>query len=117
MNVEKKELTDKLSTLRISPEFSALRVILAADQSKTLDDVSLALVLRKQNSDVNGGDLGRLEAMLSSQATALQTLFARLTERAMAQTNMDFYATHLKLALKAQACPVSITLTGRRQLS
>ena len=35
-------------------------------------------------TEVKGGDLDKLEAMLSSQATALQTIFTSLARRASA---------------------------------
>ena len=39
--------------------------------------------LREQGEAVNAGNLAQAEAMLMNQATALQTLFARLVERGM----------------------------------
>lgn len=41
--------------------------------------------------------------MLAAQATALQTLFARLTERAMEQTTMPNIEGFMRLALRAQS--------------
>lgn len=53
--------------------------------------------------DVQGGDLGRLEAMLVSQATALQTMFTSLARRASHQEQLKHYGVFMGLALKAQA--------------
>lgn len=53
--------------------------------------------------DVQGGDLGRLEAMLVSQATALQTMFTSLARRANNQEQLKHYGVFMGLALKAQA--------------
>jgi hypothetical protein len=52
---------------------------------------------------VQGGNLAHIEAMLFSQATALQTLFASLARKAAVQDQLLQYQTHLGLALKAQA--------------
>ena len=53
--------------------------------------------------DVQGGELGRLEAMLISQATALQTMFTSLARRAANQEQLKHYGVFMGLALKAQA--------------
>ncbi|MGN6226981.1 MAG: hypothetical protein ACTHNM_06085 [Dyella sp.] len=61
-------------------------------------------VLKEQADKVGAGDLGHAEAMLCSQATAFNTMFAELARRAA--VNMGEYMgateTYLKLALRAQ---------------
>ena len=52
---------------------------------------------------VNDGDLATMEAMLISQATALQTIFTSLAQRAQAQKYQQNLEAFLGLALKAQA--------------
>ena len=52
---------------------------------------------------VKAGDLADLEAMLVSQATALQTIFTNLARRAQVQTHQRNLEAFLGLALKAQA--------------
>ena len=52
---------------------------------------------------VNDGDLSTLEAMLVSQATALQTIFTNLARRAQSQEFQKNLEAFLGLALKAQA--------------
>ena len=59
--------------------------------------------LRETFAEVKGGDLHTLEAMLISQATALQTIFASLARRAQAQQHQKHLESFLGLALKAQA--------------
>jgi hypothetical protein len=44
--------------------------------------------LREQADAIKQGDMRQAEAMLINQATALQSLFSRLTERAM---NMEMF--------------------------
>ncbi|MFZ1641471.1 MAG: hypothetical protein WAV07_08550 [Candidatus Contendobacter sp.] len=48
-----------------------------------LDTLALVRCLRSQAAAVKTGDLAHVEAMLMNQATALQSLFARLVERGM----------------------------------
>ena len=54
-------------------------------------------------TEVKGGDLHTLEAMLISQATALQTIFTSLARRAQEQEYQKNLEAFLGLALKAQA--------------
>ena len=49
--------------------------------------------MRDAFTEVKGGDLDKLEAMLSSQATALQTIFSSLARRASAQDRLPQYQT------------------------
>jgi len=64
---------------------------------------TLAEQLRDTFKEVQHGDLLHMEAMLISQATALQTIFTSLARRASHQEHMGHYQTFLNLALKAQA--------------
>ena len=59
--------------------------------------------LRDTFTEVKGGDLHTLEAMLISQATALQTIFTSLARRAQDQQYQKNLESFLGLALKAQA--------------
>lgn len=67
------------------------------------DIAMLADRLQSSADQVNKGDLGNLEAMLVSQATALQTIFTSLALRAQVQKYQRQYESYLSLALKAQA--------------
>ena len=53
--------------------------------------------------EVRAGDMQTMEAMLISQATALQTIFTSLARKAQSQEYMKHYESFLGLALKAQA--------------
>lgn len=64
---------------------------------------SLIRALREQNEHVSKGDLSRAEAMLMSQATALDALFCSLTRRAVKQEMLHQYEVHFRLALRAQS--------------
>ncbi|MES2686418.1 MAG: hypothetical protein V4706_06310 [Pseudomonadota bacterium] len=59
--------------------------------------------LRDTFIEVKGGDLHTLEAMLISQATALQTIFTSLARRARTQEYPKNLEAFLGLTLKAQA--------------
>lgn len=88
-----------------SPEMAAYRIIKAAEQesiASQIDVPGLMAVLRQQASAVNDNDLSYAEAMLMGQATALQTLFARLAERGIQQTRVDLMEPLMRMALRAQ---------------
>ena len=52
---------------------------------------------------MNGGSLAQVEAMLMNQATALQTVFARLVERGMGCTEVAPFEANLRMGLRAQS--------------
>ena len=95
------------SELIASPELAALRVIRTAEGDKgfgaDLDLPSLIDRLRTQASAVNSGEMQQVEAMLMNQATALQSLFARLIERGMSAELLNHFDTYLRLGLRAQS--------------
>ena len=97
----------KYAQIYTSPELAAHRVLNATDTKvglgEAVDVPTLVDQLREQAKMVNAGDLTQVEAMLIGQATALQTLFARLTERAFSAEYMPNFETFLKLALRAQS--------------
>ena len=70
-----------------------------------LDLMSLINALSKQTDAVIEGDMGRAEAMLTSQAQTLDALFNTLARRSIA--NMGHYQDtadrYMRLALKAQS--------------
>ena len=70
---------------------------------KDVDLGELVAGLSESCGEVKDGDLSTLEAMLLSQATALQTMFASLARRAATQEHLRQYETFMGLALKAQA--------------
>jgi hypothetical protein len=90
-----------------SPELAAHRVIHAAERNSGLGqhiDMPILLeTLRQQVNAVHGGDVKHAEAMLMNQATALQSLFNRLTEKAMEQTQMPHLEGFMRMALRTQS--------------
>ena len=90
----------------ISPEVGAFRVVSACEQpslKEQLDTPALIRLLKDRGEAVNHGDLSHAEAMLAAQATGLQTLFVRLSERAMEQSLMPNIEAFMRLALRAQS--------------
>lgn len=88
------------------PSINAASVIEAYQGNilgKDFDLAEMVDCLRETTKEVNGGDLTRLEAMLVSQATALQTMFTSLARRAANQQQLKQFETFMALALKAQA--------------
>ena len=105
--VKVSELTTvQKARLAVSPSFNGATVIQAYQGNVMGKDVDLSGLidqLRDTFTEVKGGDLHTLEAMLISQATALQTIFTSLARRACTQDRLPQYQTFLGLALKAQA--------------
>lgn len=89
-----------------SAELAAYRVI-GMMQPKHLaegiDAPTMLATLRDQAAEVQGGDLAHAEAMLINQASSLQALFVRLSERAMEQTQMPNLEGFMRMALRAQS--------------
>ena len=89
-----------------SPELAAYRVIGMMQPKKLVDGIdtpTFLASLREQAAAAQDGDLKHVEAMLSGQASALQAMFVRLSERAMEQTLMPNLEGFMRLALRAQS--------------
>lgn len=68
-----------------------------------LDIVALIDELSHSTTEVLNGKMDKCEAMLLNQAYALQSIFTSLSQKAVQQTQLKYYNTFLKLALKAQS--------------
>lgn len=95
------------AALATSPALAALRVIRGAERNTAIDETidvpALMDELRWQGEAVNKGDLAKAEAMLMNQATALQSLFARLAERGMGCDHAPAFEANMRMALRAQS--------------
>ena len=102
----KEERGRKYAELTTSSELAAYRVINAAEQNsaieKNIDVPTLIEALRVQAQAVNNQDLSQAEAMLLNQATALQSLFARLSEKAFSAKHISLFNDFIRVALRAQ---------------
>lgn len=89
-----------------SPEISAWRIMGTMQSKDLLDEIdvpTMLTVLRDQTDAVKRGDLTRAEAMLMNQAEALQSIFVRLSERAVLQDRMPNIEGFMRMALRAQS--------------
>lgn len=101
----KEESAQNFAELMISPELASFRVITNRERHELmekLDTPALIEALRNQTKAVHQGDLRAAEAMLMNQATALQSLFAKLAETGLQASMLPQQETALRLALKAQ---------------
>ncbi|MBN8474510.1 hypothetical protein [Sulfuritalea sp.] len=100
------------------PHLAVTRVIRAAEKTSgfggDIDIAELGSCLQDQIQAVNRGDMKQVEAMLMSQAIGLQTLSARLIERAMAHDQIPGFDVNMRMALRAQnQCRTTLeTLAG-----
>ncbi len=107
--VEKDEHASARNFARMvtSPEVAACRVVNKAECKsgigEEIDVPALLEQLREEAAAVNRGDLSQVEAMLTNQATALQTLFARLSEKGLAAEYLQQYEAYMRMALRAQS--------------
>ena len=98
--------TAEKARMAVTPSFNGAAVIQAYQGSIMGEDVGLKELigqLRATSTEVKGGDLHSLKAMLVSQATALQTIFTSLSRRAQDQTSQRNLEAFLGLAMKAQS--------------
>ena len=92
--------------LALSSELQAAAVMQGFQKNVMGGDVDLEALVKgiiETTNQVNDDDLHRLESMLVSQATSLQSIFSDLARKAQAQTYLKHFETYLGLALKAQA--------------
>ena len=97
---------DDKARLALMPSLNGAAVIHAYQGGVMGKDVDVNLMvdhLRTTFTEVKEGDLHTMEAMLISQATALQTIFTSLARRAQEQEYQKNLESFLGLALKAQA--------------
>ncbi len=91
---------------RVNAETSAAFVIDAHQFGISGIDANvmeLFKVLRESSAQSKAGDLSHLEAMLISQATALQAIFTSFAKRAAHQQYQQHLQAYMGMALKAQA--------------
>jgi hypothetical protein len=103
----KEETCRNYAMLATSSDLAAFRVITRAEEKsgigESIDVPTLLEELRHQAAAVNRGDLTQVEAMLMNQATALQSLFARLAERGMGCELAPAFEANMRMALRAQS--------------
>ena len=94
------------ANLITSPELAAHRIIGMMQPKNIADEIdtpTMLETLRDQAAAVQRGDMSHAEGMLINQASSLQALFVRLSERAMEQALMASLEGFMRLALRAQS--------------
>lgn len=88
----------------LTPQVGAASTVRKIMAGSDLDIMSLATELQEQAALVQGGNLQRLESMLTTQAHTLDVLFNTLAQRAALNLGeyLDASERYLKLAFKAQ---------------
>ena len=95
----------RCASLITSPETIAYRVLMASERAEHIEAstiVEAIAVLNEQSEAVHKGDLSRAESMLMAQATALQSIFARLVEKGMSGLTLPTFEINMRMALRAQ---------------
>lgn len=89
-----------MTTMSVNSAFTAKKFANVGDDVEVSDYI---LELQKAGNEVVGGDLGRLEKMLTNQAITLDLMFNRLAMKATSAEYMKNYEGFMRLAFKAQA--------------
>ena len=101
------ETAERIAKLAVSPEMSSQRVVAASERNKGLDEhldiPQLMAVLKAESERLSKGKSEDVGPILANQALALQSLFSRLTERALSQSHMSNIEAFMRLALRAQS--------------
>jgi hypothetical protein len=95
----------RCASLITGPETVAYRVLMASESAENIQASTIVEaidVLKEQSAAVHGGDLSRAESMLMAQATALQSIFARLVEKGMSGLTLPTFEINMRMALRAQ---------------
>jgi hypothetical protein len=99
-----KSLNAELAEMALDPSMNGAAVLQVYDKRFGQQDLApLMLELHDRIQRLRRGDLSDIEAMLLSQATALQAIFVDLATRAQRQKQLPLMQAQLNLALKAQA--------------
>jgi hypothetical protein len=93
-------LVASMTTLSVNTAFTVKKFANVEDSIEVSDYI---LELQKAGNEVVGGNLGRLERMLTSQAIALDTMFNQLALKAAGAEYLKNYEVFMRLAFKAQA--------------
>lgn len=102
--------TDEATALLIAEGVAANLSVLRAASARSLqtpegavDATALMIAMSREADAVRDGDLGTMEGMLASQASALNAVFATYAVKAMAAENHVALDSYMRLAFRAQA--------------
>ena len=103
---QNKEESEERAVARIVLSPSLQSALTLKDYGKSFENLELMSLieeLRHQIGQTIDGDLGRAEAMLTTQAHCLDAIFNNLARRAIHAEYMSGFDTYLKLGLRAQS--------------
>lgn len=105
VEADKAEKLRNSSRMAVSASVSAAAVVdsFAKDPFGSQDINELVTLLSSSMTDLNGGNMRKVENMLFGQAHALQSIFVSLARKGANQEYLKQYETHMRLALKAQS--------------
>ncbi len=98
--------TEERALARVALSPSLQSALTLKEYSKTYDQLELMSMieeLRHQVDETINGNLGRAEAMLTTQAHTLDAIFGNLARRAIRAEYLSNFDTYLKLGLRAQS--------------
>jgi len=101
-----KDETEERAIARVALSPSLQSALTLKEYSKSFDNLDLMSFveeLRHQVDETLDGDLGRAEAMLTTQAHTLDAIFGNLARRAIRAEYLSSFDTYLKLGLRAQS--------------
>ena len=93
-----------VAAIAIQPSVNSAALI--QDFSRDFGEVDLNAVIGELDRSVNllnSGDCSQVEAMLLSQAFALQSIFTGVAHRASTQKHLQHWESMMRVALKAQS--------------
>lgn len=99
------ERSEALAKLALRPSVNAAAVVTQYGKSLGVGEDDIGALMGQLSDDVEkvwAGDMRRAEAMLFSQAHALQAIFMSLARRANGQEYLKQWEAYLRMALKAQ---------------
>ena len=105
-DLEKTKVTEALTARALSEPSLRAASVIQKYEGDSLNLNALVDELRSQSNVVKGGELGRMEEMLVSQAHTLDALFANLARRSHTNSDggyLEAAERYMRLALKAQA--------------
>lgn len=92
-----------MAALATRQTMAAFTVKAYAAIAKDADEFDIIAELQKAGAEVVGGNMGRIEKMLVTQAITLDNIFNNLAQRSAKQETFKGIEVLLRLALKAQA--------------
>lgn len=105
------------ATLNQLPSFRAAMSMAALHDDSSTEYISeMLLQLEKQCQSASNGDLGRLEAILTTQAHVLNSIFTKYVTTAYKAELLMQFEKYMQIALKAQNhCRQTIAVLGELQ--